>query len=89
MAELHLYEVPHRNHVATLKLTEEDAEAIYGGKAKKVGDVKPASPQPVQRPPWSVEVDELGAPVDDPAELDETPAKHSAPARNKARTTKS
>lgn len=89
MAELHLYEVQHRNHIATLKLTEEDAEA-YGDLAKKVGDVKPAGPQPVQRPPWAVEVDDLGAPVDDPADDEgETPAKQAPPARNKARSTKS
>jgi hypothetical protein len=88
MAELHLYEVPHRNHIATLKLTAEDAEMIYGDRAKKVGDVEPAEPQPVQRPPWAVEVDETGAPVENDENADEVPEKRAAPARNKARHTK-
>ncbi len=88
MAELHLYEVPHRNYTATLKLTAEDAESIYGDAAKKVGEVKPAEPQPVARPPWSVEVDDLGAPVESDDKDDDAGEKRAAPARNKARHTK-
>lgn len=88
MAELHLYEVPHRNYTAILKLTAEDAESIYGDAAKKVGEVKPAEPQPVQRPPWAVEVDDLGAPVEGDDKDDDAGEKRAAPARNKARHTK-
>lgn len=88
MAELHLYEVPHRNYTATLKLTAEDAEMIYGDRAKKVGDVEPAEPQPVQRPPWAVDADETGAVVEDAENDAEVPEKRAAPARNKARHTK-
>ncbi len=87
MAELHLYEVPHRNHIATLKLTAEDAEMIYGDRAKKVGEVEQAEPQPVQRPPWAVDADDTGAVVEN-VEDDDAGEKRAAPARNKARHTK-
>jgi len=52
VADLGIYEVPHRNHTATVKLSAEEAKELYGDAAKKVGDVKKAEPQPVTRPPW-------------------------------------
>ncbi|HEY9413602.1 MAG TPA: hypothetical protein VIQ30_02480 [Pseudonocardia sp.] len=85
MADLSLYEVEHRNFTTTMKLSAEDAEALG---AKKVGAVEAAEPQPVQRPPWAVEVDETGAPVENDENADEVPEKRAAPARNKARHTK-
>lgn len=55
MADLHLYEVPHRNHTATLRLSEEDAKALYGDKAKKVGSVAETKPEPVAVPSHAVD----------------------------------
>ena len=73
MAELNLYEVPHRNHTAVLKLSDADAESLYGDKATKVGTAKPAEPQPVIRPSHAVDPDDEGE-------------KAAAPRQNKART---
>lgn len=83
MADLSLYEVEHRNFTTTMKLSEEDA-AAYGDRAKKVGDVAQAEPQPVTRPSWAADADENGAVVED----DDAGEKRAAPARNKARHTK-
>jgi hypothetical protein len=84
MAELDLYEVPHRNRTAVFKLTADEAESVYGDQAKKVGSVKPAEPQPVTRPSWAVDEDQDEA---KPASGD-AGEKQAAPARNKARHTK-
>jgi hypothetical protein len=64
-----------------MKLTAEDAEALYGDKAKKVGDAKKAEPQPVGRPPYDT------GEVKDPADQDAEKAdEKKAPApKNKAR----
>lgn len=77
MAELHLYEIPHRSGVATVKLSDADAEALYGDTAKKVGPAYQGEPQPVHQPDFSVEGE---GPEDEPAE------KKAPPARNKARS---
>lgn len=85
MADLALYDVTVRGHVTQMKLTAEHAEELG---ATKVGEVKEAFPQPVPRPPWAVEVDDLGAELDDDDEddQDEEPVKKAPPARNKARS---
>lgn len=63
MADLYLYEVPVRGHVTTMKLSAEDAEALYGDAAKRVGPAKLAEAQPVSRPPW--DTGEVRDPADD------------------------
>lgn len=78
MAELFVYEIPHRNFTTTVKLSEEDAEALYGDAAKKLGAAKPAEAQPVWGPDLS---DDDG---DEPVEEKKAP-----PARNKARSSTS
>lgn len=76
MAKLDLYEVPHRGHTAVLKLSEDEAKSVYGDRAKKVGSVAQAEPQPVTRPPYAVDAD------------DDEPQEKAAPApRNKSRST--
>lgn len=60
MAELSLYEVPHRNGTMRVKLSAEEAESVYGDRAKKVGDVEQAQPQPVSSQPWAEPVPEAG-----------------------------
>ncbi|MBW0088237.1 hypothetical protein I4I73_03280 [Pseudonocardia sp. KRD-184] len=78
MAKLDLYEVPHRGHTATLKLSEDEAEALYGDRAKRVGPAAQVEPQPVPRPPYA---------TDDSDDAEPVPAEKQAPApRNKART---
>jgi len=53
VAELFEYEVPRRNSTMRVKLSEEDAELLYGDQAKRVGDVKQGEVQDVRRPPWT------------------------------------
>lgn len=78
MAELALYDVRVRGHVTQMKLSKEDAERLG---ATRVGEVKPAEPQPVPRPPYATDDS------DDPADAEPVPAEKQAPApRNKART---
>jgi hypothetical protein len=79
VADLALYEVPHRDHTMTVKLSAEDAEALYGDQAKKIGEVKKAEPQPVSKPPYA-------APVPEPGESLVTSEKKSPPPRNKTRS---
>lgn len=57
MAKLNLYEVPHRNHTATLQLSDEDAKAYRdrGVDIKKVGSVEPGQRQDVAQPPHAVD----------------------------------
>lgn len=81
MADLDLYEVPVRGHTTTMRLTAEDAKALYGDQAKKVGPVEPTVPNPAPRPPWAVEADEDGNVV-------ESDEKQAPPPRNKARSSK-
>jgi hypothetical protein len=84
VADLHVYEVPVRGHKTTMKLSEEDAKALYGDDAKRVGEAKKAEPQPVTRPPYDT------GEVKDPADQDDAkkaePESKKAPApQNKAR----
>lgn len=82
MAELGLYEVPVRGHTTVMKLSEEDAKALYGDDAKRVGDAKKAEPQPVGRPPYDT------GEVKDPADQDDddkSDVKKAPSPRNKAR----
>jgi len=80
VAELFLYEVPHRGHTATVKLSEDEAKSVYGDDAKKLGAAKQGEVQPVTQPPYAVDVDSGDHLV--------TSEKKAPPARNKARTTK-
>ena len=81
MAELHEYEVPRRNSTMRVKMSQEDAELIYGDQAKKVGDAKQGEVQDVRRPPWTEPVPAEGE--SDPATAEQNEKK--APARrNKA-----
>lgn len=84
MADLYLYEVPHRGHKTVVKLSEEEAKALYGDNAKKVGPARKAEAQPVARPPWD------SGEVRDPADDSSTEAgvageKRAAAPKNKAR----
>lgn len=77
MAELNLYEVPHRNGTMLVKLSEDEADSVYGDLAKKIRPIAPATPQPVTTPPWAEDVD---------SDEDE-PGEKKAPApRNKTRS---
>lgn len=78
VAELSLYEVPHRNGTITVKLSAEDAESLYGDTAKKIGDVQQAEAQPVATQPWAESVPEPGE-----SEV-KTEAKKAPARRNKA-----
>lgn len=78
MAELHEYEIPHRDHTTTMQLSEEDA-ALYPG-AKRLGKVAPGEPQPVTRPPYATDDSEH-----DPADRPVTAAKKAPTPPNKAR----
>ncbi len=78
MAELNLYEVPHRNGTMLVKLSEDEAESVYGDLAKKIRPVAVTQPQPVATPPWAVDPDA-------PAVEDEAEKKAPA-ARNKTRS---
>ena len=78
MAELHEYEVPRRNSTMRVKMSQEDAELIYGDQAKRVGEAKQGEVQDVRRPPWT-------EPVPAEGESDPATAEKKAPARrNKA-----
>lgn len=60
MSKLDLYEVQHRGHTTTMKLSEEDAEAYRerdGLEVKKLGSAKPAERQDVTAPPHAVDED--------------------------------
>lgn len=84
MAEKALYEVPHRNSTMVVKLTAEEAQALYGDDAKRVGDVKKAEPQPVGTPPYAEPVPAPGeSAVAD--EEPEAPKPKARTAANKAR----
>lgn len=85
MAELSLYDVPHRNSTMRVKLSAEDAELIYGDQAKKIGEVDPAQAQPVSRPPYEQRVPAAGE--SDPSTGDEV--KKAPVRRNKARSAES
>lgn len=69
MAKLDLYEVPIRNHVTTMKLSEADAKAFRerdGLTIKKVGSVEPAQRQDVTAPPHAVDEDGKDLPQSEP-----------------------
>lgn len=84
MAELSEYEVPRRNSTMRVKMSAEDAELLYGDRAKKVGDAKQGEVQDVRRPPYA---EPVPAPSEsDPATADEGDQKRAAPRQNKART---
>jgi hypothetical protein len=84
VAELYLYEVPHRNFTTTVKLSEEDAEMIYGDEARKIRPCAPGVVPPTPTQPWAE------TPADEADEADEDadePAEKKAPAtRNKSRS---
>ena len=85
MAELFLYEVPHRNYTTTVKLSEADAEQFYGDEAKKVRPAAPGVVPPAPTQPWAATMDETGTVVED--EEDDDVSEKKAPAsRNKARS---
>jgi len=80
VADLFLYEVPHRGYTATLKLTEEDAEMMYGAAARKIRPCRPGVVPPPQTQPWGQQ--DAEAPVEAPE-----PEEKKAPApRNKSRS---
>lgn len=90
------YEVPSRNHsTMVVKLTPEEAEALYGDSAKRVGDARQAQPQPVGVPPYAGPVPAPGESVvssDATDDGDRSSASDAAPKRrttapNKARAT--
>jgi len=80
VADLYTYEVPRRNGVMTVKLSEEDAELIYGDAAKRKGDANQGEVQPVRTPPWTEPVPAEGE--SDPATSD---AVKKAPVRRNKR----
>jgi hypothetical protein len=81
VAELHEYEVPRRNSTMRVKMSQEDAELIYGDQAKRVGDARQGEVQDVRRPPWTEPVPAEGESDPKTGERDEK----KAPARrNKA-----
>lgn len=83
MAELYLYEVPHRNFITTVKLSEEDAEMIYGDAARKIRPCDPGVVPPTPTQPWA----ETPADEDaDDAEQAEPAEKKAPAARNKSRS---
>jgi hypothetical protein len=92
VAELHLYEVPIRNSVTQMRLTEEDAKLHPG--AKKLGKAKQVEVQPVSRPPHATnasdvtERPELPEDEAEPAEhlVTSQGAKKAEAPQNKART---
>lgn len=64
MSKLDLYEVQHRGHTTTMKLSAEDADAYRdrdGLRVKKLGPAKPAERQDVTAPTHAV--DEQGEPL--------------------------
>ena len=82
MAELHEYEVPRRHSTMRVKMSEEDAELIYGDAAKRVGDAQQGVRPETRRPPWQERV---------PAEGESDPktgedVKKAPARRNKARS---
>jgi hypothetical protein len=82
VAELHEYEVPARSGTRTVKMSEEDAELIYGDRAKRLGDAKQGVRPETRRPPWQEPVPAEGE--SDPATGEDV---KKAPARrNKARS---
>lgn len=82
VAELHEYEIPHRDHTTTVQLSEEDAK-LYPG-AKRKGKVAAGEPQPVTRPPYATDDSET-----DPAERENlVTAKKADPPLDKSRTTR-
>lgn len=84
MAELHEYEVPRRNSTMRVKMSEADAELLYGDRAKRVGDAQQGEVQAVRRPPYAEPVPAAGE--SDPATSDAVAEKQAAPRRNKARS---
>lgn len=93
MAELFVYEVPLRNGVTTMKLSEAEAEEQYGDAAKKLGSASQGEVQPVSRPPHAtnasdvVERPELSEDEAEPAEhlITSRTAKKAPAPQNKAR----
>ena len=82
MAELFLYEVPHRNYTTIMKLSADDAEQLYGDEAKQIRPAAPAVVPPTPTQPWAVDPD---APAEGEADGgSETGAKKASPTRNKA-----
>lgn len=75
MAELFLYEVPHRNYTTIMKLSADDAEQLYGDEAKQIRPAAPAVVPPTPTQPWAVDPD-----APDAGE------KKAPPTRNKARS---
>jgi len=78
VAELHEYEVPRRNGVMTVKMSEEDAELIYGDRAKRKGTARQGEVQAPPSPPWT-------EPVPAPGESDPATGEKKAPARRNKR----
>lgn len=84
MADLFLYEVPHRNSTTIMKLSADDAEQIYGDEARKIRPAAPAVVPPTPTQPWAVDPDapEAGGDGGDGE-------KKAPPTRNKARSASS
>lgn len=68
MAKLNLYEVPVRNHVTTMQLSDDDVKAYKdrGVDITKVGSVEPAQRQDVTQPPHAVDEDGNDLPESEP-----------------------
>lgn len=81
-----LYKVPHRNSTMVVKLTAEEADALYGDAATRVGDARRAEPQPVGGPPYAEPVPPEGESVVVDTAGDDDPAPKRRVASNKART---
>lgn len=84
MAELNLYEVPHRNGSMLVKLSEEEAELVYGDLAKKVRPCQPATVQEVPTPPWAADPEDAAGDEEAGEKKSPAPANKARSARNKA-----
>jgi hypothetical protein len=86
VAELSEYEVPHRSGTMTVKLSEDDAELLYGDRAKKRGDAKQGEVQAVRRAPYAEPVPAAGESDPSTGDTNLVTSEKKAPApRNKGR----